>query len=133
MSYNPHGTGSVIEHARKLLGHDDPWVSTTSNRKFAAKSATGPGDVYVYTINPRAPYKLTIKDVAFEFQNIHEEEPHPGESEFSVHGYVPWKNIISWETFRRSHSTGVTTREQFEAGVGGSSSAKSHKVRSFFA
>ncbi|KIM99755.1 hypothetical protein OIDMADRAFT_30157 [Oidiodendron maius Zn] len=101
MSYNPHGTGSVVDHVLNKLGHDDPWVSTTSDKKFAAKSATSPGNVYVYKIDPKSPYALTIKDSAKEFAKIHQAHPHPAEAEFSVHGSVPWNNIISWETFNR--------------------------------
>ena len=131
VSYNPHGTGSVIDHVDNKLGHDDPWVSTTSDKKFAASGATSPGNAYVYKIDPKSPNKLTIKDSAKEFAKAHKQHPHPSEAEFSVYGSVPWENIISWETFNRGKSTGVTTREQFEAG--GSSPKSHHKARSFVA
>jgi hypothetical protein len=134
VSFNPHGTGSVVDHVLEKLGHDDPWVSTTSDKKFAAKGATSPGDVYVYKIDPKSPNKLTIKDVDKEFQKVHEKNPHPAEKEFCVQGEIPWANIISWETFNRGKSTGVTTREQFEGKGSPSKSTKSHhKVRSFVA
>lgn len=32
---DPDGDGSVIEHVRKTLGDDDPWVSTTTDYSVA--------------------------------------------------------------------------------------------------
>jgi hypothetical protein len=34
-AWNPAGTGSVIDHANKQLGNQDPWISTTTDKDFA--------------------------------------------------------------------------------------------------
>lgn len=34
VSWNPAGTGSVIQHVRKELGDQDPWVSTSTDKKL---------------------------------------------------------------------------------------------------
>lgn len=45
---NPKGTGTVIEHAKNLLGNDDPYISTSTDYSFLRRSATYPGNSYVY-------------------------------------------------------------------------------------
>ncbi|KAI1456390.1 ADP-ribosylation [Annulohypoxylon moriforme] len=122
LSKNPHGEGSVIDHVYARLGNNDPWVSTTNDRKLARQGATSPGNAYVYYINPSG---LKPVDVEKEFQKAHEDNPHPGEGEFSIQGYIPWDHIDKWETYTRGKKTATTTREQFEQGHGSSSKARS--------
>lgn len=114
MSWNPRGTWTVIQHA--ISGDDketmDPRVSTTTDQKLAASGATSPGEVYVYYINPTG---LSIKSVAKEFKKAKKVDPHPGEKEYSVHGSVPWVNIISWDTYKMSRKVASTTREEYDA------------------
>lgn len=121
MSRNPAGDGSVIDHVLAKLGADDPWVSTTSDKKFAQAGAKSPGNVYVYYINPRSPTHLSIVDAAKEFTKAKEEYPHPAEKEFSVKGSIPWDNIVQWDTFKGGKKTETTTREEFEASLKGRS------------
>ncbi|OTA52913.1 ADP-ribosylation, partial [Hypoxylon sp. EC38] len=98
LSKNPEGTGSVIDHVKNLLGNDDPWVSTTSDKKIARGGATSPGNAYVYYIDPTG---LKPVDTLKAFQKINEPHPHPGEKEFSIHGFVPWDHIVKWDTYTR--------------------------------
>lgn len=126
---DPEGTGSVIEHVKATLGDKDPWISTTSDRKFAQSGATSPGNVYVYYIDPSG---LEVVDTIKEFKKEKQEHPHPSEKEFSVKRHIPWENIAKWETFKRSKKTATTTREDWEKShKGGSQSPKS--PRSFTA
>lgn len=39
VSQNPGGDGSVLAHVRNELGDEDPWVSTTSDKKLAQAGA----------------------------------------------------------------------------------------------
>ncbi|PQE23547.1 cholera enterotoxin subunit A2 protein [Rutstroemia sp. NJR-2017a BVV2] len=127
VSWNPAGTGSVLDHGRAKLGKDDPWVSTTSSKTLAKSGAKSAGSVYVYTIAPKSPNKLDIVDLDKAFKKAGEDNPHPGEKEFSVHGSVPWANIISWDTMVRGKKTGTTTRVDFEKGPSAPTSPKSPK------
>lgn len=122
VSWNPQGTGSVLDHVRKKLGNQDPWVSTTNDKKVAQGGARSPGSVYVYYINPSG---LEIVDTAKAFKKANEDHPYPSEKEFSVRGQVPWNNIVSWETWTRSKKASTTTREEFEHSQSGGSSPKS--------
>ncbi|ESZ97771.1 hypothetical protein SBOR_1853 [Sclerotinia borealis F-4128] len=114
VSWNPAGTGSVLDHGRAKLGKDDPWVSTTSSKALAKSGAKSASSVYVYTIDPKSPNKLEIVDLDKQFKKAGEENPHPGEKEFSVHKAIPWANIVSWDTMTRGKKTATTTRVDFE-------------------
>ncbi|KAI0405191.1 ADP-ribosylation [Xylaria palmicola] len=118
VSRNPHGTGSVIDHVKNTLGNDDPWVSTTSDKKLAKNGATSPGNVYIYYINPAG---LHIVDTVKEFKKAKQVHPHPGEKEFAVYGYIPWTSIIQWDTYKRGKIIATTTREEYEKSLGGGS------------
>lgn len=130
VSWNPKGKGTVIQHVRKELGKQDPWVSTTSDKKLASKGATSPGNVYVYYINPSG---LKPVDTIKEFQKKKEKHPHPAEKEFSVKGSIPWDKIASWDTFKRGKKIATTTREEFESGAGPADAAEKRSIRSFVA
>jgi hypothetical protein len=121
MSHNPNGDGSVIDHVYKKLGNQDPWVSTTSDKKFAQAGAQSPGDVYVYYIEPSGLY---IVDTAKAFIKANLEHPHPVEKEFSVKGSVPWNNIVQWDKYTMSKKAETTTREEYEKNAWGSSPKK---------
>ncbi|PVI04206.1 ADP-ribosylation [Periconia macrospinosa] len=118
---NPDGTGSVTEHARNTLGNEDPWISTTSSKKFAQSGATSPSDAYVYEIIPRGPGNGEIKDVQKEFDKIGEENPHPEEKEFSIKGHIPWGNIVGWEKWTRSKYAKTVNRQDYDADPAGNS------------
>ncbi|RAL67553.1 hypothetical protein DID88_008308 [Monilinia fructigena] len=83
VSWNPAGTGSVLDHGLAKLGKDDPWVSTTSSKALAKSGAKSAGAVYVYTIKSKSPNKLEIVDLDKEFKKAGEENPHPGRKNFS--------------------------------------------------
>ncbi|KAI8623435.1 ADP-ribosylation [Xylariaceae sp. FL1651] len=117
VSRNPQGTGSVIDHVKKLLGDDDPWVSTTTDYKVAKGGAKSPGEVYVYYIDPSG---LDAVDTLKAFADAGEEHPHPGEKEIAIKGSVPWDHITKWDTYKRSKKTGTTTRADFDANGGAS-------------
>ncbi|KAB8300175.1 hypothetical protein EYC80_000401 [Monilinia laxa] len=92
VSWNPAGTGSVLDHGLAKLGKDDPWVSTTNSKALVRSGAKSTGAVYVYTIGsqePKSPNKLEIVDLDKKFKDAGEENPHPGEKEFSVHKSIP--------------------------------------------
>ncbi|KAI1139330.1 ADP-ribosylation [Hypoxylon sp. FL0543] len=125
---DPDGTGSVIDHVKNILGNEDPWVSTTSDKKIARGGATSPGNAYVYYIDPTG---LSPVDTVKAFQQAGEEHPHPGEKEFDIKGIIPWDHIVQWDTYTRGKKTATTTRQQFESGQG--SSKKARSVRSFTA
>ncbi|KAI1418737.1 ADP-ribosylation [Hypoxylon sp. FL1857] len=127
VSRNPDGDGSVLDHVKATLGNDDPWVSTTSDKKIARGGAKSPGNAYVYYIDPTG---LNPVDTVKAFQRAGEEHPHPGEKEFAIHGFIPWNHIIQWDTYTKGKKTGTTTRQQFEQGQGSSSG---RSVRSFVA
>ncbi|KAK7225166.1 hypothetical protein V2G26_013169 [Clonostachys chloroleuca] len=91
LSWNPAGTGSVIDHVEATLGDQDPWVSTTNDLKLVRAGATSPGDVFIYYIDPAG---LAISDTAKEFKKAGKMHPKPGEKEFSIRGSVPWANIV---------------------------------------
>ncbi|KAI0895033.1 ADP-ribosylation [Annulohypoxylon nitens] len=128
VSKDPDGDGSVLDHVRAVLGNDDPWVSTTSDKKLAREGARSPGNAYVYYIDPTG---LNPVDTIKAFRDAGEEHPHPGEKEFSIHGSIPWSHIVKWDTYTRGKKTGTTTRQEFEQGQG--SSAKGRLIRSFIA
>ncbi|KAK2601690.1 hypothetical protein QQS21_004765 [Conoideocrella luteorostrata] len=134
LSWNPSGKGSVIDHVNKKLGDKDPWVSTTNDKKVIQRGATSPSSVNIYYIDPSS---LDIVDTVKEFRKAKVDHPHPGEKEFAVKGYIPWKNIVKWETYVRGTKTATTTREEYEKSQkGGSSpkkSAKRYSIRSFVA
>jgi len=110
-SWNPQGTGSIVDHVYNRLGQEDPWVSTTSDKNFAKASAKSAGIVYIYKINPRG---LDLVDTMEDFANQNEEHPHPGEMEFSVKGFIPWENIRGWDVYRRGKKIDSMTRQEFE-------------------
>ncbi|OTB06240.1 hypothetical protein M426DRAFT_9730 [Hypoxylon sp. CI-4A] len=127
VSYNPEGTGTVIQHVRKELGNEDPWVSTTNDKSVARGGVKSPGNAYIYYIDPTG---LKPVDTIKAFEKAGEEHPHPGEKEFSIKGSVPWDHIVKWDTYTRSKKTGTTTREEFEASQG---AATKRSVQSFVA
>lgn len=122
---NPKGTGTVIEHAKNLLGNDDPYISTSTDYSFLRRSATYPGNSYVYHIDTTG---LDLTEVEQEFQDLGEPNPHPAEKEWSAKGYIPWNNIIKWDTFTFSKYKYTTTREEFDA-----SHSKARFIRTFVA
>jgi hypothetical protein len=121
---DPDGTGSVTDHAKYILGNEDPWISTTSSRKFAQKGATSPSDAYVYEILPYGPGNGEIQDVQKAFDKIEEDNPHPEEKEFSIKGRIPWENIVGWEKWTRSKYVKTVSRADYDADPAGNSKRK---------
>ena len=113
MSWNPAGTGSVIQHVRKELGDQDPWVSTSTDKKLLRKGATSITDIFLYEISEDG---LDLVDTKEAFKEAGEEHPHPGEEEFSVKGKIPWENIKKWTVYKRSKKQSDQTRKDFDDG-----------------
>jgi hypothetical protein len=115
VAHNPEGTGTIIEHVLHPDEQQDPWVSASSSQSFIVKAAKQSNyDNYVYTFDARTPYKLKIADTDKEFKNAKLEHPHPGESEYAVHGYIPWDSIISWEVYNRGKLVEKGIREDLD-------------------
>lgn len=112
---DPSGDATVIDHVLAKPGIRDPWISTSSSKKFCASGAKSPGSLncYVYTIDPKAN-PLTIKDAKKEFEKIGREYPNPAEKEFSVHAKIPWTSIIEWDVYRGGKKQETVKRVDFE-------------------
>ncbi|KAL8366409.1 hypothetical protein RB595_004943 [Gaeumannomyces hyphopodioides] len=111
----PNGDATVIEHVQAKPGIKDPWISTSSSKKFCASGAKSPGGLncYVYTIDPKAN-SLTIKDAKKAFEDAKMEYPNPAEKEFSVKNKIPWTSIIEWDIYRGGKKQETVTRADFE-------------------
>ncbi|KAH6642890.1 hypothetical protein C7974DRAFT_112472 [Boeremia exigua] len=110
---NPAGTGTVIQHVRKELGDQDPWVSTTNSKEYAKDSAKSNLDAYLYYISENG---ISLVDTKKAFEDAKEDHPHLGEYEYSVKGQIDWDSIIKWDHYVRGKIVDGQTRDDFEDG-----------------